>query len=45
MRLLQEAGEAPVRHRRDRAPGGVRTDAKGKGEAWAVQYAGALRYA
>ena len=25
-------------------PGGARSDAKGKGEAWAVAYAGTLRY-
>jgi hypothetical protein len=28
-----------------RPPGGARTDAKGKGDTWAVQYTGALRYA
>ena len=42
---LQEAGEAPVVIGEIVPPGGARTEAKGKGDTWAVQYAGALRYA
>ena len=42
---LREAGEAPLPIGEIVAPGGEKTDAKGKGEAWAVSYAGALRYA
>jgi phosphoribosylformylglycinamidine cyclo-ligase len=42
---LQEAGEAPSVIGEIVAPGGARSDAKGKGNAWAVGYAGALRYA
>jgi phosphoribosylformylglycinamidine cyclo-ligase len=42
---LRAAGEAPLIVGEIIAPGGVRSDAKGKGEAWAVAYSGALRYA
>ena len=42
---LQEAGEAPLVVGEIVAPGGEKTDAKGKGNAWAVSYTGALRYA
>jgi phosphoribosylformylglycinamidine cyclo-ligase len=42
---LRAAGEAPLIVGEITAPGGVRSDAKGKGEAWAVAYSGALRYA
>ena len=45
IRTLQEAGEAPFVIGEVVPPGGARTDAKGKGDTWAVQYAGALRYA
>ena len=45
IRTLQEAGEAPFVIGDIVPPGGARTDAKGKGDTWAVQYAGALRYA
>ena len=45
IRTLQEAGEAPFVIGEIVPPGGARTDAKGKGDTWAVQYAGALRYA
>ncbi len=45
MRTLQEAGEAPFLIGEIVPPGGERTDAKGKGDTWAVQYAGELRYA
>ena len=45
IRTLQEAGETPFVIGEIVAPGGARTDAKGKGDTWAVQYAGALRYA
>ena len=45
IRMLQEAGEAPFVIGGIVPPGGARTDAKGKGDTWAVQYAGALRYA
>ena len=45
VRALQEAGEAPFVIGEIVPPGGERTDAKGKGNAWAVSYAGALRYA
>jgi phosphoribosylformylglycinamidine cyclo-ligase len=41
---LQAAGEAPVIVGEIIPPGGARSDAKGKGEAWAVGYAGALSY-
>jgi phosphoribosylformylglycinamidine cyclo-ligase len=42
---LRAAGEAPLVVGEITAPGGARSDAKGKGEAWAVTYSGALRYA
>jgi len=45
VRTLQEAGEAPYLIGEIVSPGGARTDAKGKGDTWAVQYAGSLRYA
>ena len=45
VRLMQEWGEAPYVIGEIVPPGGARTDAKGKGDTWAVQYAGALRYA
>ncbi len=41
---LQDAGETPVIIGEIIAPGGERSDAKGKGEAWAVQYEGRLKY-
>jgi len=41
---LRAAGEAPEIVGEIVPPGGARSDAKGKGEAWAVAYAGALRY-
>ena len=44
VRLLQEWGEAPYVIGEIVPPGGARTEAKGKGNTWAVQYAGALRY-
>jgi phosphoribosylformylglycinamidine cyclo-ligase len=45
VRALQEAGEVPFVIGEIVPPGGERSDAKGKGDAWAVQYTGALRYA
>ena len=45
MRNLQEAGEAPYVIGEIVPPGGARSVAKGKGDTWAVQYAGSLRYA
>jgi phosphoribosylformylglycinamidine cyclo-ligase len=42
---LQAAGEAPLIIGAITVPGGERSESKGKGEAWAVAYAGALRYA
>ena len=45
VRTLQEGGEAPFVIGEIVPPGGAKSDAKGKGDAWAVQYAGALRYA
>ena len=45
VRMLQEAGEAPFVIGEIVPPGGARSDAKGKGDAWAVHYVGALRYA
>jgi phosphoribosylformylglycinamidine cyclo-ligase len=42
VRLLQEWGEAPYVIGEIVPPGGARTDAKGKGDTWAVQYTGAL---
>jgi phosphoribosylformylglycinamidine cyclo-ligase len=44
VRALHEAGEAPLRLGEIVAPTGERSSAKGKGEAWAVSYAGGLRY-
>jgi phosphoribosylformylglycinamidine cyclo-ligase len=41
---LRAAGETPTVIGEITAPGGVRSDAKGKGGAWAVNYSGALRY-
>jgi len=41
---LREAGETPTLIGEITGPGGNKSDAKGKGEAWAVSYAGALRY-
>jgi phosphoribosylformylglycinamidine cyclo-ligase len=41
---LQGAGEAPSIVGEITLPGGARSDAKGKGEAWAVAYTGTLRY-
>ncbi|MFV0367327.1 MAG: phosphoribosylformylglycinamidine cyclo-ligase [Hyphomicrobiaceae bacterium] len=40
---LKQAGEKPVTIGEVVAPTGKKSDAKGKGEAWAVDYAGALR--
>jgi phosphoribosylformylglycinamidine cyclo-ligase len=42
---LRSAGEAPVIIGAITPAGGERSEAKGKGEAWAVAYSGALRYA
>ena len=42
---LRGAGETPLRIGEITKPGGARSDAKGRGEAWAVSYEGALRYA
>jgi phosphoribosylformylglycinamidine cyclo-ligase len=41
---LSEAGEAPVLLGEIIAPTGEKSDAKGKGEAWAVKYEGRLKY-
>jgi phosphoribosylformylglycinamidine cyclo-ligase len=41
---LREAGESAFIIGEIVAPGGKRSDAKGKGEAWAVSYSGALKY-
>jgi phosphoribosylformylglycinamidine cyclo-ligase len=41
---LKAAGEAASIVGEITPPGGARSDAKGKGEAWAVAYAGTLRY-
>jgi phosphoribosylformylglycinamidine cyclo-ligase len=41
---LTEAGEAPVVLGEIIEPTGEKSDAKGKGEAWAVKYEGRLRY-
>ena len=41
---LREAGETPALIGEITAPGGTKSDAKGKGDAWAVRYAGTLRY-
>lgn len=43
MEALRGAGEAPIAIGEVTAPGGQRSDAKGKGDAWAVQFDGALR--
>jgi len=45
LNALQEAGEAPCVIGEIVAPSGEKSDAKGKGNAWAVSYAGTLRYA
>jgi len=45
LRALQEAGEAPYVIGEIVPPGGERSEAKGRGNAWAVQYTGALSYA
>jgi phosphoribosylformylglycinamidine cyclo-ligase len=45
VRTLQEAGEAPFVIGEIVPPGGTRSEAKGRGNAWAVQYASALRSA
>jgi phosphoribosylformylglycinamidine cyclo-ligase len=45
IRTLREAGEAPAVIGEIVPPGGARSDAKGRGDAWAVAYAGALHYA
>jgi phosphoribosylformylglycinamidine cyclo-ligase len=42
---LREAGETPNVIGEITAAGGIRSDAKGKGAAWAVDYTGALDYA
>ena len=42
---LRGAGENPVLIGEIVPPGGARSEAKGKGEAWAVAYAGSLRHA
>ncbi|HUJ38883.1 MAG TPA: phosphoribosylformylglycinamidine cyclo-ligase [Hyphomicrobium sp.] len=42
---LRAAGEDPVLIGEIVPPGGARSEAKGKGEAWAVAYAGSLRHA
>ncbi|HEX2842005.1 phosphoribosylformylglycinamidine cyclo-ligase [Hyphomicrobium sp.] len=44
VRLLQEWGEAPVTIGEVTPPGGEKSSAKGKGEAWAVAYEGTLRF-
>jgi len=44
VRVLQEWGEAPHVIGEIAAPTGARSAAKGKGEAWAVAYSGALKY-
>jgi len=42
---LRAAGEDPVLIGEIVPPGGARSEAKGKGEAWAVAYVGSLRHA
>jgi phosphoribosylformylglycinamidine cyclo-ligase len=42
---LRSAGEAPLIVGAITPAGGERSEAKGKGEAWAVAYSGSLRYA
>ena len=44
VQALKEAGEAPVVLGEIIAPTGQKSDAKGKGEAWAVTYEGRLKY-
>ncbi|MCC7253390.1 phosphoribosylformylglycinamidine cyclo-ligase [Hyphomicrobium sp.] len=44
VRLLQEWGEAPVVIGEITPPSGERSSAKGKGDAWAVTYEGALKF-
>ena len=44
VRMLQEWGEAPYVIGEIIAPTGEISSAKGKGDAWAVSYSGALRY-
>ncbi len=41
---LRDAGETPVVIGEITAPSGAKSDAKGKGGAWAVSYKGSLRY-
>ncbi|MDH4983799.1 phosphoribosylformylglycinamidine cyclo-ligase [Hyphomicrobium sp. D-2] len=41
---LEAAGEKPTRIGEVVPPGGERSEAKGRGNAWAVQYTGALTY-
>ena len=38
------AGESPLIIGEVTPPGGARSDAKGRGDAWAVSYEGTLRY-
>jgi phosphoribosylformylglycinamidine cyclo-ligase len=40
---LRDSGETPAVIGAVTAPGGAKSDAKGKGDAWAVAYAGTLR--
>jgi phosphoribosylformylglycinamidine cyclo-ligase len=44
VKTLTEAGEAPVILGEIIPPTGEKSDAKGKGEAWAVKYEGRLKY-
>jgi phosphoribosylformylglycinamidine cyclo-ligase len=44
VRLMQEWGEAPVVIGEITPPGGEKSTAKGKGEAWAVAYEGTLKF-
>lgn len=44
MAALEAAGEKPNRIGEVVPPGGERSEAKGRGNAWAVQYTGALTY-
>jgi phosphoribosylformylglycinamidine cyclo-ligase len=44
MQALTDAGEAPILLGAIIAPTGEKSDAKGKGEAWAVKYEGRLKY-
>jgi phosphoribosylformylglycinamidine cyclo-ligase len=43
VRLMQEWGESPVVIGEVTPPGGEKSSAKGKGEAWAVKYEGVLK--